>query len=143
MAILLTGVGANSFLVTVSGTNLTNKVKSVTINESYDEVEVTAMGATAHSYVPGLRDDSIEIEFFQDQVPTSVDSIINAALGSSAGATVVVIAGGTVATSSTPSYTLVGAPFTYSPIDGSVGDASMTKVTFKPVAGQSITRATV
>lgn len=142
MAIFLTGVGANTFKVSVSGTDLTDHVKSCTVNYAYDDVEVTAMGATAHTFVPGLRDDSIELEFFQDFGSSKVDATINALLGSSSGGTVVVIAGGTAASSTTPSYTLVGAPYTYNPIDGSVGDASMTKVSFKPVAGQSITRAT-
>lgn len=142
MSIFLNGVGASSFKVTVAGTDLTNHVKSVTINQEYDDVEITAMGATSHAHTPGLRDDSIDIEFFQDFAASSVDQTINPLLGSSTGGTVIIIAGGTAASSTTPSFTLVGIPFTYTPIDGSVGEASMTKVTFRPAAGQSITRAT-
>ena len=141
MGITILGVGTGSFYVTVDGKDLTADTKSVTVNMATDSVDITAMGATAHAFVAGLRDDSIDIEFFQDRASNKVDQTINSLLGTTGG-TVVVIDGGTVASSTTPSYTLVGIPFTYSPIDGSVGDASMTKVTFKPTAGNSITRAT-
>lgn len=142
MAIFLNGVGANTFKVSVGGVDLTDHTKSVTVNQEYDDVDITAMGAVSKAHTPGLRDDSIDLEFFQDFAAGKVDATINPLLGAAAGGTIIVIAGGTAASATTPSYTLVGIPFTYQPIDGSVGDASMTKVTFKPAAGQSIVRAT-
>jgi len=135
------GVG-HTFKVTVAGTDLTDHVKSCTVTQATDENEITAMGDTAHAFAPGLRADQIEIEFFQDHAASSVDSVINSLLGVAAGGTIVVIDGGTAASATTPSYTLVGIPFTYSAVDGSVGDPSMTKVTFKPAAGASIARGT-
>ncbi len=143
MAISLIGVGTNSFKVTVSGVDLTADTKSVTINQTYDDVDITAMAATSKAHLPGLRDDSIDIEFFQDRATSKVDQTLNGIIGVAAGATVVIIDGATAASATTPSYTLIGIPFTYSPIDGSVGAVSMTKVTFKPAQGQSIVRATV
>lgn len=142
MAIYILGVGANAIKVTYAGTDLTDHVKSITINESYDEVEITAMNAVAHSFVPGLRDDSIDIEFFQDFATSSVSPTLQTYLGSTSGATLIIQSNGATVTSTAPKWTLVGAPYTYSPIDGEVGNPSMTKVTFKPVAGQSITYAT-
>lgn len=142
MSIFLNGVGANTFKVSVAGTDLTNHVKSVTINQQVDDVDVTAFGAVSKAHMPGLRDDSIELEFFQDYAAGSVDQTLNPLLGSAAGGTVIIIAGGTTPSATTPSYTMVGSPYTYNPIDGSVGDASMNKVTFKPAPGSFIARAT-
>lgn len=142
MAIFLTGVGTGSFKVSVAGADLTDHVRSVTINYAYDDNDITAMGATSHAHAPGLRDDSIDLEFFQDFASSKVDQTINPLLGSSAGGTVIVIAGGTIASATTPSYTLIGVPFTYNPVDGAVGSPSMTRVTFRPAAGQAISRAT-
>lgn len=142
MAIYLQGVGANSFLLTYAGTDLTANVRSVTINENYDEVDVTAMGATAHAILPGLRDDSVEVEFYQDFAASKVDSTITTYLGSTSGATLVIQSSGSTVSATNPKWTVLAAPFTYSPIAGTVGEASMTTITFKPVAGQSITRAT-
>ena len=141
MAIYIQGVGANSFKVTVAGVDLTDHVKSCAVNYDYDDVDVTAMGATAKAHAVGLRDDAIELEFYQDFATSKVDSTINGLLGGSGGTVVVQTSGSTVSATN-PSYTLVGIPFTYSPVDASVGDASMTKVKFMPAAGQAIVRAT-
>lgn len=142
MAIYLQGVGANSILVTYAGATLTDHIRSITINENYDEVDVTAMTATAHAIIPGLRNDSIDIEFYQDFAASSVDATLNTYIGSTSGATLVIQSSGSTVTATNPKWTLVGAPMTYSPLNAAVGEASTTTVTFKPVAGQSITRGT-
>ena len=46
------------------------------------------------------------------------------------------------ASSTNPSYTMVGVLFDYHPIQGEVGAAAMTPVTFLPAAGSKWTRAT-
>lgn len=125
----------------VGGTDLSNHVKSATVSMNVDDVELTAMGATSHEHGSGLRDDSIDIEFYQDFAASSVDVILAALVGSNTGATIVTKP--TSATVNNTVYTMVGIPFTYSPIDASVGDASMTKVTFKPAAGGAIVRSTI
>lgn len=142
MSIYLQGVGVASCKVTVGGVDLTDHVKSIAVNYDYDDVDITAMNATSKAHAAGLRDDSIEFEFYQDFATSSVDVTLNASLGSSTGTTVVVQTSGSTVTATNPKYTLVGIPFTYSPIDASVGDASMTKVKFMPAAGQAIVRGT-
>ncbi len=142
MAIYLQGVGANSFLVTYAGATLTDHIRSLTIHQSYDEVDITAMGAVAHAVVPGLRDDSVDIEFYQDFASSSVDATLTNYLGSSTGATLVIQSSGSTVSSTNPKWTVVSAPLTYEPLNAAVGEASVTTVTFKPVAGQSISRGT-
>jgi len=142
MGIFLTGVGAGSFLLSYNGVDLTNHVKSVTINQNFDAVEITAMGAVAKAYVPGLRDDSVDVELFQDYAASSVDQTIFPFLGSATGATLLIQTSGTTVNSANPKYTLLGSPYTYNPVDGTVGSAGMNKITFKPAAGQSIVRGT-
>ena len=142
MSIYMTGVGVGSFKVTYNAVDLTDHIRSVTINQTFDDIDVTAMGAVAHAHVPGLRDDSVDIEFYQDFAASEVDATINGLLGSTSGATLLIQTSGTTVTATAPKYTVLAAPFNYSPIDGQVGTASMTKVTFKPVAGQYIARGT-
>lgn len=141
MPIFLTGVGS-SLKVSYNGTDLTAFVRSVTINQEYDAQEITAAGATAKAYLPGLRDDTIDVEFYQSFAASEVDQTINSLLGSTTGATLVVQSNSATVASTAPKWTLLGSPYTYNPIDGSVGDPSMTKITFRPVAGQAITRGT-
>ena len=66
MGIFVTGVGANSFLFSFNGVDLTNHVQTVKINQAYDQIDITAMGAVSKAYVPGLRDDSVDVTFFND-----------------------------------------------------------------------------
>lgn len=142
MAIYAFGVGASGGLVTIAGSTITDHIKSGSVNYEYAELEITAMGATAESSTPGLRKDSIELELYQDFASSSTDALINAALGVAAGVTVVVQSSGTTVSTTNPKWTLVGIPYTYSPIDAGAGEISMTKVKFSPASGQAIVRAT-
>jgi len=142
VAIYSIGVGSGSFLVSYAGVDLTDHVKSATVNFEYDELEVTAMGATDHTFQPGLKQTSADIEFFQDFASAKVDATINTYLGSSSGATLVIQTSGTTVSSTNPKYSGVCAPYNYQPIQGEVGTISMTTVSFKPVAGSSIARGT-
>ena len=127
--------------VTYNSVNLSDHVESVEIQQSYDEVEITAMGATAKTFSPGLREDTITLNFFQDFAVGSVDATINGLLGSAAGAVMVIKPTTAAVSSVNPSYTATVSPYEYSPLNGSVGDANQTSVTFRPVAGSSIVRA--
>jgi hypothetical protein len=139
VAIYITGVGTDSFLLTFAGATLTDHVKSCTINMDYDDVDVTAMGATAHAHMAGLRDDSIDIEFYQNFASSKVHASISPYLGATSGATLVVQTSASTVTAVLPKFSMLNCiPFTYHPIDGTVGEALMTNVSFKPLTGSSI-----
>jgi hypothetical protein len=127
--------------VTYNSVDLSDHVESVEITQTYDEVEITAMGASARTFTPGLRDDQIVLNFFADHAVGSVDATLNGLLGSAAGAIMVIKPTSSTVSSVNPSYTCTMSPYEYSPLNGSVGSASQTSVTFRPVAGSSIVRA--
>lgn len=127
----------------VGGTDLSDHVQAIEVQMNAADVDVTAMGASSQQHAPGLRDDRIIVTFFQDYSSSKVDAVLSALLGSSTGATIIAYANGTTASSTAPSYTMVGSPFEYSPINlGAPGDVSTTQVTFLPVAGSQVTRGT-
>jgi hypothetical protein len=127
----------------VGGTDLSDHVKAIEVQENAADVDTTAMGAISQTHSPGLRDDRIVVTFFQDFAASKVDATISALQGSTTGATIIAYANGTTASSTAPSYTMVGSPFDYSPINlGGPGEASTTQVTFLPVAGSYLTRGT-
>jgi hypothetical protein len=127
----------------VNAVDLSDHVAAIEVQMNSADVDVTAMGATSHQHAPGLRDDRIIVTFFQDFAASKVDATLNGLQGSVTGATIIAYANGVTASSTAPSYTMVGSPFEYSPINlPAPGDASKTQVTFLPVAGSSITRAT-
>jgi len=128
--------------VTYNSVDLSDHVESVIVDMSSEEVDTTAMGATARNSQPGLRADSITINFFQDFDAAKVDATIVAQQGSATGATMVVKPTSAAVSSSNPSYTATMSPFSYMPLNGKVGDASQTSTTFKCVGGSKIVRAT-
>lgn len=134
--------GASSPGLKVGGTDLSDHVRSIEVQMNSADVDITAMGATSQAHTPGLRDDRITVTFFQDFATSKVDATLFPLQGSAAGATIIAYANGTTATSTAPSYTMVGCLFEYSPINGEVGAASQTQVTFLPAASSALSRAT-
>jgi hypothetical protein len=55
---------SNTVQVTLNSVALTDHVTSATINRAFDELEVTAMGDTAHKFVKGLEASTITLDFF-------------------------------------------------------------------------------
>lgn len=135
--------GGTSSGLKVGGTDLSARVRSMEVQMNSADVDTTAMGAVSQTHAPGLRDDRITVTFFQDYATSMVDATIAPLQGSTTGATIIAYAHGVTASSTAPSYTMIGAPFDYSPINGEVGAANQTTVTFLPVAGSYITRGTV
>ena len=62
--------------VSLAANDLSDHVKSVTINYSADMQDDTAMGATSHARIGGLKDWSLDIEFHQDFAASNLDSIL-------------------------------------------------------------------
>ena len=63
----------NGVQLTVNAVDLSAYVTSVTINQEFDQLEITAMGDTGHKYVAGLENSSISIEFNADFATSKVN----------------------------------------------------------------------
>jgi hypothetical protein len=116
--------------VTVNGVDLSNHVDSVEVQTNVDDVDITAMGASAHQHAPGLRNDKITVNFLQDFAASSVDATLFPLL-SSTGFSVVVVPVNAAVSTTNPSYTATCVMFTYSPLSGKVGERSDTSVEFQ------------
>lgn len=128
--------------VVYNSVDISNHVRNVKLTMTADDLDATAMGATSHTHVPGLRDDRIELTLFQDFAAASVDVTFAAQIGVAAGVTVVVKPTSAVVSATNPTYTMTGVLLDYSPLDGEVGSLSMIPVVLVPAANSSITRAT-
>ena len=60
--------------VTVNSVDLSDHVKSVSINYSAEELDDTAMGDTSKSRIAGLKDWSVEVTWNQDYATGKVDA---------------------------------------------------------------------
>ena len=61
--------------------NLSDHVTSFTLNRQADQLEVTAMGDTAHKFVTGLSADTITVSFLNDTAAANVLATLQAAYG--------------------------------------------------------------
>ena len=121
---------SNGVVLTVNAVDLSSLVSSVTINRSFEELTVTAMGDSGQRYVKGLEASSISIEFFNDAESAKTLQTLNS--GSVWGSNVVVTAKQTSAVTSAtnPLYTMTCLINNTTPINGAVGDLSTQSVTW-------------
>ena len=118
----------NGVVLTVNSVDLSDHVTAVTINRSFDELEVTAMGDSGHKYVKGLEASSITIDFLNDTATGEVLQTLQAAWGT----TVTVTAKQTseAVSAANPLYTMSCLINNTTDINGSVADLSTQSLTF-------------
>ena len=65
----------------INAIDLSDHVTSVTLNQTADELEVTAMGDAAHKFVKGLESATLTVSFLNDQGAASVLDTLSDAFG--------------------------------------------------------------
>ena len=130
---------SNGVVLTVNAVDLSNLVSAVTINRSFDELEVTAMGDSGHKYVKGLEASSITIDFFNDEATSKTLQTLQAVWGTSTTVTVKQTSAATTATN--PLYTMSCLVNNLTPINGAVGDLSTQSVTWNVNGTIAVTTA--
>jgi hypothetical protein len=119
----------NKVGVKVNSVDLSDHVTAVTLNRSFDELEVTAMGDTGHKFVKGLEASSVTISFLNDTASANVLATLQAAWGTSV--TVVLLQEkGTAVSATNPLYTLTALVNNTTDINGAVGDLGTQDVTW-------------
>jgi hypothetical protein len=119
----------NKVGVKVNSVDLSDHVTAVTINRSFDELEVTAMGDSGHKYVKGLEASSVTIDFINDTASASVLQTLQAAWGTNV--TVVFLQEkGTAVSATNPLYTATCLINNTTDINGNVADLSVQSLTF-------------
>ena len=113
----------------INNVDLSDHVTSITLNQAFDELEVTAMGDTAHKFVKGLESATITVSFLNDQASANVLATLSAAYGT----TVAWKAINDKATSVSATNQLYSGDIlvnNLTPINGGVGDLSTMDITF-------------
>ncbi len=113
-------------------TDVSDWVKSVTINYSADMLEDTAMGDTTHSKLPGLKDWSMDFEFYQDFVDDGLDEDMTLWFMAGTSVNVEVRATSAVRGATNPAYCGLGQIESWTPIAGSVGEMAMVRCRIVP-----------
>ena len=109
--------------------DLSDHAQSLTINRTFDELDVTAMGNLGHSFIAGLEASTVSVDFLNDDTTSSVMQTLNTLVGTISA--VKLIQNSAVAISATnPLYTAWIEVNKITPIAGKVGDVAVQSLQF-------------
>ena len=115
--------------ISVNSVVLSDRANSVTLNYEIDSVESTTFGSGGHTFVGGLQNNTIDIEFMQDFAAANVEATVFPLVGTTT--TVVVKPNGATTSATNPAYTLSGTFLAaHTPIAAAVGEMAMTSLSF-------------
>jgi len=128
--------------VSINGVTLSDHAKSVTVEDSRDQVDVTAFGATNKTYQKGLGDGKMTVEFFQDFSAGKTHATLQPLISSTTPFTVEVRATSAARSATNPGIVMTALLFNYSGLSGNIGDASSFSAEFQNAAQTGITYPT-
>lgn len=88
---------------TTPSIDISDVVTSAVINQIVDELEITAMGDTAHKFVAGLQSGTFTVDFINDWASAKVMQTLNDAFGKTISVSVITVKGTTVSAAN-PTY---------------------------------------
>jgi hypothetical protein len=127
--------------ITIDAVDLSDHISSVTIESSFDEVDLTGFGSTYKEIGQGIGDGTITLSVFQDYAAASVDDTLWPLSQSGETFPVVVKPTSAAVSATNPSYTMTAVLLSFNPIAGSISEASTTDVTLRNGASTGIVRA--
>ena len=113
----------------VATVDLSDHVTAFSLNRQADQLEVTAMGDTAHKFVTGLSADTITVTFLNDTAAGSVLETLQAAYGTTVAFTAIQDKVAAVAATNVL-YTGTILVDNLTDINGAVADEAMFDITF-------------
>jgi hypothetical protein len=119
----------NNVGVKINSVDLSTYVTSVTLNRTFDELEVTAMGDGGHRFVKGLEAATVTIDLNNDSAATTVLPTLQAAWGTNV-PIVLLQTKGTAVSATNPLYTMTCLINNTTDINGAVGDLGMMSLSF-------------
>jgi hypothetical protein len=119
----------NNVGVKINSVDLSDHITSVTLTQNFDELEVTALGDTAHKMVKGLEASTLTLNFLNDFAAASVQATLQAAYGTTVTAVLIPVKG-TAVSATNPLYTVSILVNNLTPLNGAVGDISNSSQSF-------------
>jgi hypothetical protein len=115
---------------TVPSIDISAFVTNAVINQIVDELEVTAMGDTAHKFVAGLQSATFTIDFLNEWAASQVMQTLNAAFGQTLAISVITVKG-TAVSAANPTYQFSILVNNLTPIgQGGVAEIATSSVSF-------------
>jgi len=116
--------------VFINAVDVSDHVHKVTVEDTRDSVDITAMGATSKAVTKGLGDAKITIDLYQDFATSKTHQTLQPLIGSSTTVAVEVRPVNGARTATNPAALMSGLLMNYTFLDATVGDASMITAEF-------------
>lgn len=126
----------------INSVDLSDHVRSFTTSKETPEVDVTSMGDDYQTFVRGIPDASMEVEFFQDHDAGEVDATLWPLSDTDTPFPVAIRPTSGAISASNPEFQMMALLYNYEPISGDVGSAVTTTVRFRNAGATGITRDT-
>jgi len=115
---------------TVPSIDISSYVTGVTLTQIVDELEVTAMGDSAHKFAAGLQAATLTIDFLNDWASSQVMQTLNAAFGITLAVSMITVKG-TIVSAANPSYQFSILVNNLTPVgNGGVADEATSSLSF-------------
>lgn len=124
--------------VLLNSVDLSDHVRSVSINYNSEPQDITAMSDTTRQRTGGLLDWTIAIEFNQDYAANEVDVTLFSLVGTTFAFEIRADAGSVATTN--PKFTGTALLESYQPVGGSIGEVHVAPIQL--TAASALTRAT-
>ena len=118
----------NTLVVTLNSVDLSDQVTAATINQTFDELEITAMGNTSHVFAKGLEASTVTLDFLNSYAASEVATTLQSAYGTTVALTIKPTSAAISATN--PEYQTTILVNNLTPVSGSVGDLSSQSIQF-------------
>jgi hypothetical protein len=117
----------NGVSCVLNSVDLSDHVTAITINQSFDELEVTAMGDSSHKFTKGLEASTVTLDFLNDTASASVNQTLKAAYGTTV--PIVIKQTSSAVSATNPSYSTTVLINNLTQVNGAVGDISSQSLT--------------
>lgn len=118
--------------IEVDGKTLTTRARSVDIDDSADELDVSAFGGGGyHEFEPGLKNGQITVEFYQGFDANGTHAVLWPHAVANDEFEIRIGPEGEIAAETNPIYVAQVKLFAYKFLAGAVGEASTNPVTFR------------
>ena len=127
--------------VLVNAVDLSNAASGASVTFSTPEVDVTAFGDAYQQFVGGIPDATMEVNYFQGQGAAGVDLTHFAFVGGATTFVVEIRRSSSARSANNPGYVMTARMLgDYMPLQGSVGEALTTTVTYKNASQTGVQR---
>ncbi len=124
----------------LNGVDLSAYVRSLTLTTGKDTPEDTAMGDTSRSFLSGLKNGTITVEFNEDDAAGAVSATLWSVYTATSPVAWVVKPNGSVTSTTNPAYSGSCIMTDFTPVGGAVGDTGKNDTSLQ-ITGD-VTRAT-